>query len=104
MLSTARLGLGGSPLRMVCRRAPSLINFCRPYIIYTSDLAVFHSDKLGTLGQLYAEDTQACMHCVSSKAVSTVMILGQTLTALWRTSNSLCLSSVKTKFMLLGTP
>src|SRR6218665_2592457 len=60
----------------------------------------------GALGQLYADDTQAYMHCVSSKAATTVRAMGHTLTALetWMASNRLCLNPAKTKFMWLGTP
>ena len=45
------------------------------------------------------------MHCVSSKAVSTVRAMGQALTALemWMASNHLCLNPTKTKFIWLGT-
>src|SRR6218665_3034870 len=60
----------------------------------------------GALGQLYADDTQAYMHCVSSKAATTVRAMGHTLTALetCMASNRLCLNPAKTKFMWLGTP
>src|SRR6218665_3355327 len=52
------------------------------------------------------QTTQAFMHCVSSKAATTVRAMGQTLTALetWMASNCLCLNPAKTKFMWLGTP
>src|SRR6218665_2982203 len=58
------------------------------YIIYTSGLALLLAEH-GALGQLYADDTQAYMHCVSSKAATTVRAMGHTLTALetWMASN-----------------
>src|SRR6218665_2828637 len=45
------------------------------------------------------------MHCMSSKAVSTVKAMGQDLTALemWMASNRLCPNPTKTKFISLGT-
>ena len=45
------------------------------------------------------------MHCVSSKAVSTIRAMGQALTALemWMASNRLCLNPSRTKFIWLGT-
>jgi|SRR6218665_954784 len=45
------------------------------------------------------------MHCMSSKAVSTVKAMGQDLTALemWMASNRLCPNPTKTKFIWLGT-
>ena len=74
------------------------------YIIYTSGLALLLAEH-GALGQLYADDTQAYMHCLSSNAASTVRAMGQTLTALeaWMASNRLCLNPAKTKFMWLGS-
>ena len=45
------------------------------YIIYTSGLALLLAEH-GALGQLYADDTQAYMHCVSSKAATTVRANG----------------------------
>ena len=73
------------------------------YIIYTSGLTLLLAEH-GALGQLYADETQAYMHCMSSKAATTVRAMGQTLTALetWMASNRLCLNHAKTKFM--GTP
>src|SRR6218665_3455732 len=73
--------------------------------IYTSGLPLLLAEH-GALGQLYADDTQAYMHCVSSKAATTVRAMGHTLTALetWMASNRLCLNPAKTKFMWLGTP
>src|SRR6218665_3568168 len=69
------------------------------YSIYTSGLALLLAEH-GALGQLYEDDTQAYMHCVSSKAATTVRAMGQTLTALetWMASNRLCLNPAKTKF------
>jgi len=74
------------------------------HIIYTSGIAQLLAEH-GALGQLYADDTQAYMHCVSSKAVSTVRAMGQALTVLeiWMASNRLCLNPAKTKFTWLGT-
>src|SRR6218665_2688175 len=74
------------------------------YVIYTSGIIQLLAEH-SAFGQLYADDTQVYMHCVSSKAVSTVRAMGQTLTALemWMASNRLCLNPAKTKFIWLGT-
>src|SRR6218665_298631 len=84
----------------VCAGSGTLIT-----TICTSGHALLLAEH-GALGQLYADDTQAYMHCVSSKAATTVRAMGQTLTALetWTASNRLCLNPAKTKFMWLGTP
>src|SRR5688572_5052725 len=61
--------------------------------------------ELAVLGQLYADDIQAYLHCLSSNATSAVRAMSRTLDALgmWMSSNRLCLNSAKTKFIWLGT-
>jgi len=74
------------------------------YIIYTSGLASLLAEH-AVLGQLYADDIQAYLHCLSSNATSAVRAMSRTLDALgmWMSSNRLRLNSAKTKFIWLGT-
>jgi hypothetical protein len=61
--------------------------------------------KHGALAQLYADDTQAYMHCMPHDAAFVVMAMGQAQSELefWMASNRLRLNSTKTKFIWLGT-
>ena len=74
------------------------------YIIYTSGLALLLAEH-ATLGQLYADDIQAYVHCPASSGASVVRAMGRTLAALeaWMSSNRLRLNPAKTKFIWLGT-
>ena len=74
------------------------------YIIYTTGLDLLLAEH-GALSQLYADDTQAYLHCLSSNASSTVRVISQVLIALraWMASNRLRLNPAKTKFIWLGS-
>ena len=61
------------------------------YIIYTSDLGPLLTD-CALLGQLYADDVQAYLHCLASDA----MTLATGALVAWMSSNRLRLNPSKT--------
>src|SRR6218665_2986833 len=58
----------------------------------------------GVLSQLYADDTQAYLHCPSTSAMGAARTMHQAMGALadWMSSNRLRLNAQKTKFIWLG--
>jgi len=56
------------------------------------------------LGQLYADDVQAYLHCLASDALVTVSAMSRTMEALrsWMSSNRLHLNPHKMQFFGLG--
>src|SRR6218665_414657 len=73
------------------------------YLLYTSDIGnLLYSN--GVLSQLYADDTQAYLHCPSTAAMGAARTMHQAMGALadWMSSNQLRLNALKTKFFWLG--
>ncbi|PGH37209.1 MAG: hypothetical protein CRN43_22520, partial [Candidatus Nephrothrix sp. EaCA] len=73
------------------------------YLLYTSDIGTLLS-SYGVLSQLYADDTQAYLHCPSTSAMGAARTMHQAMGALadWMSSNRLRLNAQKTKFIWLG--
>src|SRR6218665_3877119 len=77
-----------------------------PYYIYSTLLILVISlSSHGVLNQLYADDTQAYLHCPSTAAMGAAHIMHRAMGALadWMSSNRLRLNAQKTKFIWLGT-
>src|SRR6218665_829223 len=73
------------------------------YLLYTSDIGTLLS-SYGVLSQLYADDTQAYLHCPSTSAIGAARTMHQAMGALadWMSSNRLRLNAQKTKLIWLG--
>ena len=74
------------------------------YLLYTSDISALLA-SYGVLSQLYADDTQAYLHCPPLAAVGAARTMQRAMGALadWMSSNRLRLNAQKTKFIWLGT-
>ena len=69
------------------------------YIIYTSELGPLLTD-CALLGQLYADDVQADLHCLASNAMAAVQAMTLATGALvaWMSSNRLRLNPSETHY------
>ena len=74
------------------------------YILYTSEIGELLS-SCGVLNQIYADDTQAYIHCPATKAPSSVLAMQIAIDSLqsWMSINRLRLNPSKTEFIWLGT-
>ena len=74
------------------------------YIIYTSELGPLLTDR-ALLGQQYADDVQAYLHCLASDAMAAIQAMTLATGALvaWMSSNRLGLNPSKTQYIWLGT-
>jgi len=72
------------------------------YIIYTSELGPFLT-ACALLGQLYADDIQAYLHCLASDAKAAVRAMTLAMGA-WMSSNRLRLNPIRLPFQLTFAP
>ena len=74
------------------------------YILYTSEIGLLLS-SCGVLNQIYADDTQAYVHCPAAKAATAAHSMQLAIDSLggWMSSNRLRLNPSKTQFIWLGT-
>jgi hypothetical protein len=74
------------------------------YILYTSEIGLLLS-SCGVLNQIYADDTQAYVHCPAGKATTAAHSMQLAIDSLggWMSSNRLRLNPSKTQFIWLST-
>jgi len=75
------------------------------YIIYTADLGSILA-AASVLGQSYADDLQAYIHCLATQADAAVGTMSRAMETLqsWMSSNRLRLNPTKTQLIWLGKP
>src|SRR6218665_2552990 len=98
--SIGPLGPNGSPPLMALLRA----RCCWPLFSISSEIGPLLTD-CALLGQLYADDVQAYLHCLASDAMAAIQAMTLTTGALvaWMSSNRLRLNPSKTQYIWLGT-
>src|SRR6218665_2495749 len=98
--SMGPLGPNGSPPLMAFPR-----NRCRPLFSISSTHRNLVLTDCALLGQLYADDVQAYLHCLASDVMAAIQAMTLATGALvaWMSSNRLRLNPSKTQYIWLGT-